>query len=131
VEALPAGGGTPIAAGLVSALQMAKRAGLKLGGNVMIVLFTDGRANVGLTSGGTAGLEAVRRTISDELRQLGAAIKRDNIATTLIDTRPRFVSAGDGRALSDLIGARYIYLPHADSGRIYDAVARESDELRS
>jgi magnesium chelatase subunit D len=131
VEALPAGGGTPIAAGLVSALQVAKRARLKVGGNVMIVLFTDGRANVGLTSGGTAGLEAVRQTISDELRQLGAAIKRENIAMTLIDTRPRFVSAGEGRALSDLIGARYIYLPHADSGRIYDAVARESDELRS
>jgi magnesium chelatase subunit D len=130
VEALPAGGGTPIAAGLVSALQVAKRARLKLGGNVMIVLFTDGRANVGLSSSGMIGQEAVRQAISDELRKLGAAIKRENIAMTLIDTRPRFVSSGDGRALSDLIGARYIYLPHADSGRIYNAVARESAGLR-
>jgi magnesium chelatase subunit D len=129
VEALPAGGGTPIAAGLVSALQVAKRARLKLGGNVMIVLFTDGRANVGLSSSGSIGQEAARQTISDELRKLGAAIKRENIAMTLIDTRPRFVSSGDGRALSEVIGASYIYLPHADSGRIYDAVARESAGL--
>jgi magnesium chelatase subunit D len=122
VEALPAGGGTPIAAGLFCALQVARRARLKLGGNALIVLFTDGRANVGLKSAAAGGQEASRQAISEELRKLGAAIRKENIALTLIDTRPRFVSAGDGPMLSDLIGARYVYLPRADSVTIYESV---------
>jgi magnesium chelatase subunit D len=125
IEALPAGGGTPIAAGLLSAWQVAKRARLKHAEDVMIVLMTDGRANVGLRVESGAGQEA----IAEELRNLGAAIRKERIMLTLIDTRAKFVSGGEGRILSDLLGARYSYLPQADSAKIYCAL--DQAKLRS
>ena len=123
VDALPAGGGTPVAAGLLCALQVARRARLKHAENVMIVLLSDGRANVGLRANG----EQTGAAIAEELRRLGAAIRKERITMTVVDTRQKFLSAGEARRLSDTLGARYIYLPQADSYKICDAVTAQCE----
>lgn len=105
VETLPAGGATPLAAGLVAALDLWKVERLRGMTDAILLVLTDGRVNVALE--GAPGDES---KIESELRALAAVIEESRIEPVLIDTRSRFVSGGDARRLAELIGARYIYL---------------------
>jgi magnesium chelatase subunit D len=119
VDALPAGGGTPLSAGLVKAIELARLARLRGTSQAMLVLFTDGRANVGLGDGHAAGTKA---TIGEELGQLGALLGSEEISSVVVDTKSRFVSSGEGEALARMLGARYLYLPRSDAAAVYDAI---------
>ena len=120
VDGLPAGGGTPLSAGVVKAIELARLAQLRGTSRAMLVLFTDGRANVGLGEGRTSRTAA---TIVEELTRLGALLGSEEISTVVVDTKSRFVSSGEGDALARMLGARYCYLPRADAGAVYDAIA--------
>ena len=120
VDGLPAGGGTPLSAGIVKTIELARLARLRGTSRAMLVLFTDGRANVGLGEGRASRTAS---TILDELRRLGALLGSEEISTVVVDTKSRFVSSGDGEALARILGARYFYLPRADAGAVYDAIA--------
>jgi magnesium chelatase subunit D len=130
LEALPAGGSTPIAAGLVCALELAKRARrlsgahCRLARQVVLAIFTDGRANVGLHTEAITDSGARAAAMQAELKQLGVALKSKGIATVVIDTKPRFVSGGGAQALAELLGARYLYLPRADADMISDELSQ-------
>ena len=130
VDALPTGGATPIAAALVEAASLARLARAQGITQAVLLLFTDGRANVGLRSERAAETSSTAESISEELRGIGAALAVEGITTVVIDTRPRFVSTGESRALADLIRARYLYLPRADSTAICEAVASVSEGMR-
>ncbi|UVO50847.1 magnesium chelatase subunit D [Sphingomonas sp. SUN019] len=103
---LPGGGGTPIAAGLDAARELAEGARAR-GRTPFIVVLTDGRANVGVDP--QAEAEAAARAI-------GAA----GIAGALVDisTRPR----PEGARLAAAMGARYLSLPRADAQTMHAAV---------
>ena len=116
VDALPAGGGTPLTAGLVKAIETARRARLRGMTRVMLVLFTDGRANVAL--GGKS-----RSGIGDELTQLSAWLRAEDIRSVVVDTKSKFVSHGEAEALARTLEAHYVYLPRADAGAVYSAVS--------
>jgi magnesium chelatase subunit D len=130
IDALPTGGATPMAAALIEALSLARLARLRGISQTTLLLFTDGRANVGLHAVGRNGPPHEGESISEELKRIGAILETEGIAPVVIDTRPKFVSTGEGRALAELIGGRYLYLPRADSTAIYNAVASVSDEAR-
>ena len=68
VDQIPTGGGTPLAATLVAALEVAQQARRRGLHNVVLVLLTDARANV--------GLKADRAGVEDELRQLTRSLGR-------------------------------------------------------
>lgn len=123
IDALPAGGGTPLAKGLLRAIEMARLSRSKERSNAMLVIFTDGRANVALRASDKDAGEERRAAIRDELKQIGAAIQTEGISSVIIDTRSKFLSAGEGLALADWLGGRYIYLPRANADSIYDVVA--------
>ncbi len=121
LDALPVGGGTPLAAGLIAALELARRA-RRLGTcQTMLVLFTDGRANVGLNTA-TPGPSVPQQMIWREIEQIGAAFQREAIASLVIDTQARFTSRGEGEKIAALLGGRYIYLPQASVEKVYDSV---------
>ncbi len=120
VDGLPAGGGTPLSASVVKAIELARLARLRGTSRAMLVLFTDGRANVGLGEGRASRTAA---TILEELRRLGALLGSEEISTVVVDTKSRFVSSGEGDALARMLEARYLYLPRADAGAVYDAIA--------
>ncbi|HEV2543256.1 MAG TPA: magnesium chelatase subunit D [Methylobacterium sp.] len=109
---LPGGGGTPLAAGLDAAATLAL--GIRRGGgSPVIVLLTDGRANVarsGLGGRALAGEEA-----------LGAArlLRTQGLPILVIDTGARPDGA---RRLAEVAQARYCPLPHADAGSVSAAV---------
>lgn len=120
VDALPAGGGTPLSAGVVKAIELSRISRLRGTSQTMLVLFTDGRANVALGDGHARG---TRSTIGEELEQLGALLGSEEISSVVVDTKSRFVSSGEGEALARMLGGRYFYLPRDDAESVFDAIS--------
>lgn len=129
IDALPTGGATPIARGLLCAFEVAKLARLREKSESVLLIFTDGRANAGLRTGHIADKVQREAAITEELRNIGYAMRLENVRAVVIDTRSRFVSGGEGRALAETLGARYLYLPRADATRITSEVAKLAAEL--
>ena len=110
---LPGGGGTPLAAGLDAAadVALAVRRG---GGTPVVVLLTDGRANV--DRAGAPG----RQRAAEDARAAALRFRAAGYAAVLIDTAPR--PQDSARALADAMGARYLPLPQADARKLSAAV---------
>ncbi len=112
LDALPVGGATPLAAGLVRAHELARQA--RHGAEqVVLLVFTDGRANVPL-DGRTGGPRAARtERIARELEQCGALLRQTNMSVVVVDTRQRFTAGDEGARLARTLGGRYVALPVA------------------
>ncbi len=112
LDALPCGGATPLAAGLVRALEVARAA---RGGNeatrAVLVLFTDGRANQTLAQRKAATRAEHASIIRQEINELGAALRMSGVSSVVVDTQHRFTSGGEGQTLADSLGGRYVQLP--------------------
>jgi magnesium chelatase subunit D len=118
LSGLPGGGGTPIAAGLDAALGIADQSRRK-GQTPLIVIMTDGRANIGRD--GEPGRPKAMQDALDAARRIRAA----NVAALAIDTAQIGVGGKDEapvRALAEAMTARYIKLPRADAAAINAAV---------
>ncbi len=130
VDAIPTGGATPVAAALIQALSVSKLARSQEISQSMLVMFTDGRANVGFHVEENSEHYARGPAIKEELWQLGAALQLAGIASVVIDTKPKFVSGGEARDLAETIGANYCYLPRADDKTIYESVSNLAKSIR-
>ncbi|HEX8150207.1 MAG TPA: magnesium chelatase ATPase subunit I, partial [Pyrinomonadaceae bacterium] len=71
LDALPIGGATPLASGLLRALEVARRADSAGARRVRLVVFTDGRANVPLAGKTSFAGEARRERVGAEIQTLG------------------------------------------------------------
>ena len=127
LDELPVGGATPLAAALLRALDVSRRAAAGGARLVRLVVFTDGRANISLAESATtdgAALDrqggaalkkprgaALKEQIKDEIRRLGASLRGAGVTSLVVDTRSRFTSNGEGRFLSEALGGRYLQLP--------------------
>ena len=106
LAAVPGGGGTPLAAGLKSAFDLA----VKIRGGGMtpaLALLTDGRANVDLQGA------ADRAQAMADAMAMARAIHAQAVPTIVVDTGQRL-----NRALGDLaraMGGSYVPMPHADA----------------
>ena len=109
LAALPSGGGTPLAAGLVEALRQVETAARR-GVAANLVLLTDGRAN--LTLSGVADRAAAASEAREAARQLRAA----GAPCVVVDTARR--PQPEAEALADALGGEYLPLPHADAQRL-------------
>ncbi len=103
---LPGGGGTPLAAGVEAAAQLAESIARR-GDTPVLVFLTDGRANVARDgSSGRAQAEQDALAAARQTRALG-------FSALLIDTSPRPEPLAERVARE--LGARYLPLPHADA----------------
>ncbi|MEM7547284.1 MAG: magnesium chelatase subunit D [Pseudomonadota bacterium] len=114
LAALPGGGGTPLAAGLKAALELALTERAK-GRTPAIALLTDGRANIALDG------EADRKQAAEDAIAMARAIRARGIAALVIDMGNRPEQAL--RALAAEIDAPYLPMPRADSARLSSAVS--------
>jgi magnesium chelatase subunit D len=114
---LPGGGGTPLAAGIDAALSMADGIARR-GGTPVLVLLTDGRANV--SRDGSGGRDRAQADAS----QAAQALRVARHASLLIDTSPQPRAAG--LQLAESMGAVYLPLPHADAKAMSRAVQSAS-----
>ena len=129
VEALPAAGATPLAAGLVQALGVARSAKLRGSPHPVLLILTDGRANRPARPA-TSGPGPTPAVLQRELRLLGAEIQRESLTAVVVDTRPSFLAGGEGETLAGWIRARYLRLPRADQGVLFQAVKSVAQEVR-
>ncbi len=106
---LPGGGGTPLAAGLKMAFDLAVQARAR-GMTPTVALLTDGRGNIALN--GTPGRSEAE---ADALR-LARALRATAVPALVIDTANR---AQPGlRQLAAALDAPYLALPRADARRL-------------
>ncbi|UYW29418.1 magnesium chelatase subunit D [Methylorubrum extorquens] len=109
---LPGGGGTPLAAGLDTAATLALGV-RRAGGSPVIVLLTDGRANVARS--GLGG----RALAGEEALAAARVLRVQALPILVIDTGARPDGA---RGLAEAAQGRYCPLPHADAGSVSAAV---------
>ncbi|MDP5307368.1 magnesium chelatase subunit D [Paracoccus spongiarum] len=114
LAALPGGGGTPLAAGLVAAhgLGLAAR---RQGFAPALILLTDGRGNVGLDE--RPGREAA----ADDARRVAAMLRGARLPCIVLDSAPR--PGAEASVLAGWLGARHLALPRADARAMRDAAA--------
>ena len=110
---LPGGGGTPLAAGLDAASELAEQLSRR-GETPIVVLLTDGRANIardGRPGRAQASTDAIAS--AQQFRQAG-------LAAVLLDTSPQPQPTAQALALA--MGATYLPLPHAGAQLLSVAV---------
>lgn len=117
LSGLPGGGGTPIASGLEAALALAESV-RRHGQSPLIVLMTDGRANIGRD--GQPG----RAKAFDDAISVSRQIHAGGFAALAIDTAPALQRAADAPTakLGQAMNARYVKLPYADAAQVSRAV---------
>jgi magnesium chelatase subunit D len=113
LSGLPGGGGTPLAAGISAAAELAD-ATRRRGGTPIIVLLTDGRGNVALD--GTGG----RARADTDARQSARRLRAAGHTALLIDTSP--LPQTSARELAAEMGAAYLPLPRADASSMSRSV---------
>ena len=113
LSGLPGGGGTPLATAIDTAASVAE--GLRRRGqSPVVVLLTDGRANV--ARDGSGGRERAQSEATQAARQLAAL----QVPLLFIDTSPKPQEAA--AQLAGAMRARYIPLPHAGAAAVSLAV---------
>jgi magnesium chelatase subunit D len=113
LSALPGGGGTPLAAGLIAAQQLAE-AGEKRGQSTTIAVLTDGKANVALDgSANRDGAMAEAQVAARGIATLG-------LHSIVVDISPR--PRAEAAELAAALGGRYLPLPHAQSAAMVAAI---------
>ena len=110
LAALAAGGGTPLAAGIDLARRTAETE-RRRGRTPLVVILTDGRANVG----GDAAKSPQEAALASA-QALGAA----RIPAVFIDCSMR--ARSEGAALAQAMGARFVALPRLDAKTVVAAV---------
>ena len=110
LAALAGGGGTPMAAGLDLARRTAETERGR-GRTPLVVVLTDGRANVG-----GDGVKSPQEAALASARALGTT----GIATVFIDCSAR--ARPEGMALAQAMGARFVALPRLDAKAVVAAV---------
>lgn len=128
LDALPVGGATPLAAGLLRALDVARAASSESSRRINLVVFTDGRANVSLSENATTDAPALKMKIRDEIGAVCILLRKAGVSSLVVDTQSRFTSNGEGNFLAVALGGRYVRLPHLISeGAISEALSRHED----
>ena len=113
LASLPGGGGTPLAAGLQMAFELAGQTKAR-GMTPTVALLTDGRGNIALD--GTAN----RETAEADSLKLARALRATGIPALVIDIANRPQAAL--RRLAEVLDAPYLPLPRADAQRLSAAL---------
>jgi len=139
LESLPCGGGSPMAHGLSVAVRTGVQS-LTSGdiGRAVIILITDGRANVSLASSNgdptALGPDAVKPSsaqLQEEVLDMAKKSFRAGLQLLVIDTENKFVSTGLAKEIAKAANGTYYYLPNANDSAIAMTVARTLQEARS
>ncbi|NNF23639.1 MAG: magnesium chelatase subunit D [Rhodobacteraceae bacterium] len=118
LSALPGGGGTPLASGLTTAMQVSITA-QKRGMSPTLILLTDGRANIALDG------SVNRDQAAGDATKIAKTLRRLGHAALVIDTGNR--PQPGLQTLAATLDAPYVPLPRADAHRLSAAISSTLD----
>lgn len=113
LRTLPTGGRTPLPHALQLAAELLARADYPTGLQPLLVLLSDGKANVPLPGGGDASAQA---------QQLAAQLRTQHIPTLVLDTDNSYLRLGKAAELADALGAQYLPLDELSAGSLTNAI---------
>lgn len=113
LASLPGGGGTPLAAGIAAARELADTVARR-GETPIVIFLTDGRANIARDGG------AGRPRAEEEALTAARSVRAASLTALLVDTSPRPQPLA--RNLAAELGATYLALPYADAAVLSQAV---------
>ncbi|AWM33021.1 magnesium chelatase subunit D family protein [Hymenobacter nivis] len=113
LRTLPTGGRTPLPHALQLAAQLLARADYPAGLQPLLVLLSDGKANVPLAGGGDA---------SAQTQQLATQLRTQQIPTLVLDTDNSYLRLGKAAALAAALGAEYLPLDELSAASLTNAI---------
>ena len=113
LRTLPTGGRTPLPHALQLAAELLARADYPAGLQPLLVLLSDGKANVPLPGGGDAGAQT---------QQLAAQLRARHVPTLVLDTDNGYLRLGKAAELAAALGARYLPLDELSATSLTNAV---------
>ena len=109
LEELPMGGRTPLAHGLLKGLVTLKNESMADHGMLpVVVLVTDGKANVPLNDGKPV----------DEALEVAGKLAQERYTVMVLDTENDFINLGLAQKVAEASGAQYFKLDDVSAGRI-------------
>lgn len=117
LDVLPVGGGTPLGSALLMASNLAAHAHSSGTSSIMLILLTDGRANVPLKPAAQ-----FREQAFAEIERIAIQIRQSGVLSLVIDTQRGYTGSDDARRLAVQLGGRYLLLPDAAAAEIATAV---------
>jgi magnesium chelatase subunit D len=124
LQEMPTGGRTPLSRGLYLALEVLETERLKDRDTLpLLVLLSDGRANVALDPGAASRADA-----AGEARSLAGLYLEKHISAVVVDTELGFIRLGLVQPIAEAMGARYIKLDDLRADRLADAVRQQLAE---
>merc|ERR1711904_247367 len=120
LDSLPCGGGSPLAHGFSLAVRTGIQT-LNTGdiGRVMIILITDGRANISLAKSNDDPCpireenKSKNDSLKEEVLDMAKKCLAAGIQLLVIDTENKFISAGFAEEIADAAQGKYYFLPNA------------------
>ncbi|PSC76570.1 magnesium-chelatase subunit chloroplastic [Micractinium conductrix] len=138
LDTLPCGGGSPLAHGLSLAVRFGTQA--MSGGDIgrcMVVLITDGRANISLAKSNddpdALAPDAPKPSaeeLKDEVRDMAKRLSAAGMQLLVIDTENKFVSTGFAEEIAKAAQGKYYYLPNAGDAAIAAATSSALAEAK-
>ncbi|MDR1626832.1 MAG: VWA domain-containing protein [Spirochaetia bacterium] len=114
LEGLSSGGATPFADGLFKAWKLIRAEKLKNALlQTVLVIVSDGEANVALAPGGNMG---------GEIRALGQRIRAEGIRSVFVDTNPPGANKTEAASFARMLGAEYRRVSRPGSRELVQAV---------
>lgn len=98
---LPTGGRTPLPHALQTAIQLLHRFDSKKGYNPILVILTDGKANVSLPGEGDPWSQTLA---------LSAQLKKTNIQSLVLNSDSNYLNLGKAEELAESLGGQYLSL---------------------
>jgi magnesium chelatase subunit D len=109
LDSLRMGGSTPLSAGLACTIDLIRRF-QETHRETVLLLFTDGHANVALSDTGKRHRALRQVLIEDEVRLLSVALQRTRTRVVVVDVQREFESREVSKRLAGILRARFVKL---------------------
>jgi magnesium chelatase subunit D len=108
LDSMATGGGTPLTAGLIRSLELAKQD--RSGSEIAVLVFTDGNANVAYESNGSVTKPRAERqkTIEQELASISMAFAKAGVKIFVVDSSGPYFSNGKAEKLAARLSSKYL-----------------------